>query len=257
MNDINNKAKHLQKIISKMCSLVVAFSGGLDSSYLLAMAVDTIGNNNVIAATARAPFFSPFETQYIDSVIGKTRARHIVFDHQAMSQEIFTNNPPDRCYHCKKMIFTTIKNIADKYSIQHIVHGANTDDLNEYRPGTRAAQEFGIEAPLTDAHLSKSEISHFAKDMGLENWNQPAMACLATRIPYNSVITNEKLSMIHQAEQALFNMGFSGARVRWIDRAAKIEIQKHQKPEFLKGQYQHKIFNQLIDIGFLDVIVAL
>jgi uncharacterized protein len=240
-----------------MCPLVVSFSGGLDSSYLLAIAIDTIGQKNVIAVTAQAPFFSPFETQYIDSVIEKTGARHIVFDHQAMEEKIFTNNPPNRCYHCKKMIFTTIKKIADKYNIHHIVHGANTDDLKEYRPGTLAAQEFGIEAPLTDAHMSKAEISIYAKDMGLANWNQPAMACLATRIPYYSVITHEKLSMIHQAECVLFNMGFSGARVRWIDRTAKIELQKTQMPDFLKGQYQDELFNQLKDIGFLDVIVSL
>ena len=251
----HKKAKRLSERIQEMSPLVVAFSGGLDSSYLLAMVVDSIGKKNVIAVTAQAPFFSPFETQHIDTIINKTGVKHIVFNHDAMSKEIFTKNPPDRCYHCKKMVFSSIRNIADSFNIKYIAHGANTDDLNEYRPGTLAAQKFDIKAPLTDAHLSKAEISSLAKDIGLSNWNQPAMACLATRIPYHSSITMEKLTMIHQAELILFNMVFPGSRVRLIDWTAKIEIRKKQLPNFLKGQYQDKLFEQLKNIGFLNMIV--
>jgi uncharacterized protein len=235
--------------------MIVAFSGGVDSSYLLAMAVDSIGKKNVIAVTAQAPFFSPFETQHIKAIIRKTDVRHIVFDHQAMSHDIFINNPPTRCYHCKKMIFSAIRRIADTVNIEHIVHGENTDDLNDYRPGSRAAQELSIKAPLTTAHLSKAEISAFAKEIGLNNWNQPAMACLATRIPFHSVITLEKLTMIHQAELALFNMGFTGARVRLSERTATIEIQQNQLNDFFDGNYQYTLFEHLKKIGFLDMTI--
>jgi len=255
MCKIQNKTKCLISIIQKLSPLAVAFSGGLDSSYLLAMAIDTIGQKNVIAVTARAPFFSPFETQYIDAIILKTGVRHIVFNHQAMLNEEFVQNPPDRCYHCKKMIFSRIRKIADTFNIEHIAHGANIDDLNDYRPGTQAAEEYNIKAPLIAANLSKAEISSFAKKMGLINWNQPAMACLATRIPYHSVITREKLIMIHQAEMRLFKMGFSDTRVRLHGTTARIEIRNNQLPDFLKGTYQDTLFEQLKDLGFLDMVV--
>lgn len=257
MSNIQHKTKHLITLIQKMSPLIVSFSGGLDSSYLLAKAVEAIGKKNVIAVTAQAPFFSPFETQYIDAIINKTDVRHIVFEHQAMLNETFVRNPPDRCYHCKKMIFSKIRDIADTLNVKYIAHGANTDDLHEYRPGTQAVEEYDIKAPLTAAHLSKAEISCSAKKMGLVNWNQPAMACLATRIPHNSMITMDKFTMIHQAERFLFDMGFPGARVRLHDRTAKIEVRKKQLPDFLKGKCQDTLFELLKNIGFLDMIVDL
>jgi len=252
---IPEKRKKLKALLKEMSPMIIAFSGGVDSSYLLAMAVDVIGKKNVIAVTAQAPFFSPFETQHIKGIIQKTGVKHIIFEHHAMLQEIFIRNPPDRCYHCKKMIFSKIRKIADTLQIEHIAHGNNTDDLNDYRPGSKAAQEFNINAPLISAHLSKADISNFAKEIGLGNWNQPAMACLATRIPFNSVITLEKLKMIHQAELYLFNLGFSGSRVRLSDRTATIEIRQNQLKYFLDGNYQDKLFGHLKKIGFLDMIV--
>jgi len=221
------------------------------------MAVEAIGKKDVIAVTAQAPFFSPFETRHIKIIIQQTGVKHIVFNHQAMDQEIFIQNPPDRCYYCKKMIFSSIRSIVDKFNIKNIAHGANTDDLNTYRPGTRAAHEFEIQSPLIAANLSKAEISNSAKDMGLVNWDQPAMSCLATRIPYHSIITMEKLTMVHEAEHVLFKMGFPGARVRYNDRIAKIEICKHQLPDFLQGQYQDHLSDRLKEIGFLDLIIDL
>jgi len=254
-DDIHNKEGRLSEILKELQPLIVAFSGGVDSSYLLAAAIDIVGKNNVIAVTAQAPFFSSFETQHIDTIINMTGARHIVFKHQAMLNEKFIRNPPDRCYHCKKMIFSSIRNIADLFRIESIVHGTNTDDLNEFRPGTLAAEEFDIKAPLLDAHLSKSEIAILARNMALDNWNQPAMACLATRIPYHSDITMEKLSMIHQAELILFNMGFPGARVRLNDETAKIEIRQNQLLDFLEGQYEDRLFSKLQEIGFVNMMV--
>lgn len=257
MRNYQKKPTQLIDIIQDMSPLTVAFSGGLDSSYLLAMAVESIGKKNVIAVTAQAPFFSPFETQHIQTIIQKTGVKHIVFDHQAMAQEAFINNSPDRCYYCKKMIFTSIRSIADTFKTQYIAHGANTDDLKEYRPGTLAAHEFDIKSPLIDAKLSKAEIASYAKAMGLVNWNQPAMSCLATRIPYHSIITMEKLTMVHKAEYVLFNMGFPGARVRYLNRVAKIEVCKHQLPDLLKGKYVDDLADQLKEIGFIDIIVDL
>ncbi|ETR68762.1 MAG: PP-loop domain-containing protein [Candidatus Magnetoglobus multicellularis str. Araruama] len=252
---IQRKARQLKNILHKRNPLIVAFSGGIDSSYLLIMAVETIGKDNVIAVTARAPFFSPFETRHIEPLIHLASVKHIVVEHHAMTQDVFKSNPPDRCYHCKKMIFSTLRNIADSHKIRHIAHGANTDDLNDYRPGSLAAQEFEIEAPLMDAGLSKFEIRYLAKDYGLSNWNQAAMACLATRIPFHSPITLEKLDMIHRAEVILDNMGFQGARVRLIDRMAKIEIVKNQLSHFFSGTYQTDLYKQLRCIGFENMIV--
>ncbi|KPA08861.1 hypothetical protein MHK_010927 [Candidatus Magnetomorum sp. HK-1] len=249
------KEQTLIKRIQGFKSMVVAFSGGVDSSYLLFIASQALGNKNVLAVTARAPFFSRFETQHIEPIIKSLNVRHCFFDHNAMSIDTFIQNPPDRCYHCKKLIFTSIRQIAKSFSIQHIAHGANLDDLKMYRPGLKASKEFNIESPLVDAKLSKQEIQLLAQNHRLSNWNQPAMACLATRIPYYDPITLKKLSMIDRAEKIIHDIGFSGSRVRLVDGTAKIEISKNQLASFFHGQFEDAVTRQFKEIGFISVNV--
>ncbi|MBF0451691.1 MAG: ATP-dependent sacrificial sulfur transferase LarE [Candidatus Magnetomorum sp.] len=259
MNDLspvlNGKEKKLVQVIQKTSPLLIAFSGGLDSTYLLHISTNVLGYENVLAVTACAPFFTTLETQNIEPVIKRLNVRHCFFDHQAMSLEVFTQNPPDRCYHCKKLIFLSIRQIANEQGFQHIAHGANTDDLNVYRPGTKAAKEYHVISPMVEAQLSRNDIQQLAKYHELCNWNLPSMACLATRIPYYSEITLEKLSMIDQAEKILYQSGFPGARVRWIDWTAKIEIPKDQLASFFHKQRHDEIIHQFRDIGFLETSV--
>jgi len=252
--DLNHpKEQRLVQIIQTTNPLAIAFSGGIDSSYLLFMAVNAIGKDNVIAITAQGPLFSPFETRHIQPIINQLKVNHQVFELNAMSCEPFVQNPPDRCYHCKKMVFSSIRGIADAFNTQHIAHGANLDDLNDYRPGSKAACEYHILSPLVSAQISKSDIQMLAKKHQLQNWNQPAMACLATRIPYHSTITLEKLDMIRRAENILYEMGIFGARVRHIDGNAKIEVRQKQLMALFTKDNMDSIHDQLTDIGFKRV----
>ena len=253
--DYKEKEQMLIKGLSRFESLVISFSGGVDSSYLLFMACQILGSQNVIAVTADAPFFSRYETQYIEPIIKNLKVNHIYFDHQAMSCDIFIQNPPDRCYHCKKMIFKSIRQIAIKNNIKKIAQGSNLDDLKKYRPGLKAVKEFSIESPLVEARLSKHEIRLLAQKHELINWNQPEMACLVTRIPYKETISPKKLLMIDSAETFINQIGFPGSRVRFIDGTAKIEIIKDQLASFFQGQYEDKIIRQLKKIGFKSVII--
>jgi len=252
---LNNKEKKLIKIIKNYNPLMIAFSGGLDSTYLLYIAVKALGPKNILAATAKAPIYTTLETQNIDVIINQLNVSHYSFDHQIMSEKKFTNNPTDRCYHCKNLIFSSLRNIAGKHSIKHIAHGENCDDLISYRPGSKAAKEHNILSPLVEAGLTRNDIQILAKYHGLCNWDLPQMACLATRLPYYQEITLNLIEMIDQAEKILFQMGFPGARVRWIEKTAKIEIPKKQLASFFHRQLQGDILNRFIKIGFKDIFV--
>jgi uncharacterized protein len=259
MKSLPLKLKHketaLIDVLKNYNALLIAFSGGLDSSLLLYVAANVLGTANVLAVTAKAPFFTTLETQYIKPLIHNIKVGHSYVDHQGLSCKKFTQNFPDRCYQCKKIIFSLLTAIADKNNINHIAHGENTDDLKTYRPGTKAAKEYSIISPLIEAHLTRHDIQMLARYYHLSNWNLSQMACLATRIPYYDEITLEKLQMIGQAENVLIQMGFPGARVRWIDWTAKIEIPTNQLASFFHRQLQGDIIHHFKNIGFKNIMI--
>jgi len=235
---------------------LVAFSGGVDSTFLLAVAHEILGEKS-IAATASSEIHPKRELREAGDFTGKRDIKHIVFSSDEMSLPVFVSNGTDRCYHCKRHLFDSIFAIAKENSITHVAHGANLDDLNDYRPGFRAAKETGVIAPLIDAGLNKEEIRFLSREMGLSTWNKPAMPCLATRIPYKSLITGKKLKMIEQAETFLLEHGFTGIRVRHHGAMAKIEVNSGNLKDILSEKLRGNILEKFRDIGFKHIALDL
>lgn len=255
-NSITEKKERLIHQVREAGSLLVAFSGGVDSSFLLAVAHETLGKR-VVAATAISEIFPAREKDMAVEFTGERGIEHIVFRSEETGIPDFVSNGPDRCYHCKKSLFKQLINIAEERGMKHVAHGANADDMEDYRPGLRAAKEMGIVAPLVDAGLRKPDIRFLSKEMGLSTWDKPAMACLATRIPYGSPVTAEKLKMIEEAEAFLFDSGVSQCRVRHHGSVARIEVDSSSIKMIMADDLRKAIVRKFREIGFLHVAVDL
>jgi uncharacterized protein len=248
------KKQSLISLLKKFNSLAVAFSGGADSSFLLAAAYQTLGEN-VMAVTTVSPIHSRREKQAAIAFAKQLGVRHVLIPSEEMNIPEFIANTKERCYICKKLMFKEIAKAAAASDISHIAHGANTDDVNDFRPGFKAATEMGVSAPLMDAGLSKADIRRLSQEMKLPSWNRPAMACLATRIPYNTPISLDKLNMIEEAEEYIFSLGISTCRVRHHDSIARIEILPAEFDMILKNR--GPIIEKLRKIGFLHIALDL
>lgn len=244
-----SKNENLIDRIRKLGSLLVALSGGVDSTFLLAVAHQVLGEK-AMAATASSEIHSHSEIREASDFTRTRNIKHIIFPSHEMSLPIFLSNGADRCYHCKRHLFDSLSAIAEENGMAHVAHGANVDDLNDYRPGFRAAKETGVLAPLIAAGLNKEEIRFLSKEMGLSNWNKPAMPCLATRIPYGSPITGEKLEMIEKAEAFLLEKGFFENRVRHHGSTATIEVNKGKLKDALEEKFRKSILKYFHGIGF-------
>ena len=251
-----SKKELLLHELGRLDSLLVAFSGGVDSSFLLASAHQALGNG-VVAVTATSSIHPRREQ---DEASKFTRAReinHIIFKSDETKIPEFLSNSPDRCYHCKKALSKEFLRIAKEKAISHVAHGANADDLEDYRPGFRAAEEAGIIAPLIGAGLLKDEIRFLAKEMGLSVWDKPAMACLASRFPYGTSITEKGLKMVEEAEEFLLNEGFRGLRVRHHGPVARIEIGTSDLRKIVNDDTRKAIVEKLRSIGFEHIALDL
>ena len=250
--DIQNKKEKLISIIEKYDNLIVAFSGGVDSTFLLGVAREVL-KDNVVAVTARSPVHPERETEFTKKFAKSSGIKHIMMQSREMSQENFVANTKDKCYLCKKLLAEDLLKLASEMGIKHVAHGANMDDMDDFRPGLKAAREMGIEAPLVDASLTKKDIRFLSKEMDLVTWDKPSMACLASRIPYGTPITDEALNKIDRAEQFILGLGFISCRVRYHKEVARIEV----SPEDFKKTFDDKIrtviINKLKDIGFLYI----
>jgi uncharacterized protein len=256
MNRLAEKRDQLLSILKGYGSLLVAFSGGVDSSFLLAMAREGL-NTNVLAVTAASPVYPEREIREACDFAATLGVEHLVLQSKIMLQTDFTVNPKDRCYICKKSLIEDLLKIAGRRGIRHVAHGANIDDLNDYRPGFTAAQEMGIKAPMMDAKLSKNDIRRLSHQMNLVTWNKPAMACLASRIPYGTIITEKNLKMVDQAEKVLSGLGFIGCRVRIHGKAARIEVGSDDIERIIHQKTRSAIVKELREIGFAHVAVDL
>jgi len=250
------KKERLMGILKEMPSLLVAFSGGADSSFLLAVACEIL-KDRVTAATADSITFPSRERQEAIDFAARLGVEHLIFKWDESSIPEFTANNADRCYHCKKALSIKLKKIAEEKGIGHVAFAANVDDLGDYRPGTKAAEEMGIISPLMDAGLNKGEIRFLSKEMGLATWDKPSMACLASRIPYGAAITADKLKTIEEAEDFLLNMGFKQIRVRHHGPVARIEAARTDLLRFLEEDMRTKIVKRFKELGFKHISIDL
>ena len=255
-NHLTEKRDRLFSILKGYESLLVAYSGGVDSSFLLAMAREAL-NTNVIAVTAASPFYADKETCDARDFAAALGVEHLIIHSKIEDRPDVAANPKDRCYLCKKYLMEELLKIADRRGIRQVAHGANIDDLSDYRPGFAATQEMGIKAPMVDAKLTKSDIRRLSKEMNLVTWDKPPMACLASRIPYGTRITEKDLKMVEQAEQVLFGLGFVACRVRMHGKVARIEVETGDIDRLMVQKTRSVVIEKLRKIGFSHVAVDL
>ncbi len=255
-DDLKYKMECLTSAIKVYSSLAVAFSGGTDSTFLLAVAHKVL-KKNVIAITAKSQIHPVRETDFAADYTKKHRIEHVIVQSNELEIPEFTVNNRDRCYVCKMNLFPRMMKAALKKGIRDLAHGANIDDLKDFRPGFSAASELGVAAPMIEAGLSKQEIRLLSKKMGLGTWNKPAMACLATRIPYGAPITIESLKMIEEAENALLDLGFTACRVRHHGNLARIELPKEDIERMINGKMRDSVVGKLRKTGYLYVSMDL
>lgn len=253
--ELTTKYDNLKKYLSSLNSVAVAFSSGVDSTFLLKTAVDVLGTDNVIALTAKSHSFPKRELNEAVAFCKDNGIRQIVFESEELSIYGFSDNPPDRCYICKKELFTKIKEIAVQNDINAVVEGSNADDVNDYRPGMRAVKELGILSPLKKADLSKDEIRTLSKEIGLKTWNKQSFACLSSRFVYGEKITVEKLDMIDKSEQLLLYLGFGQVRVRIHNDVARIEVMPDEIEKVIENR--DVINRELKNFGFRYVTLDL
>jgi len=255
-NAARRKKENLIRYLEGLDSLLVAFSGGVDSSFLLAVAQEIYGER-VVAATASSITFPTREQMEARKFTQDRGIQHIVFQSGEYNLPEFISNGPDRCYHCKKALSQRLIKIADEQRIRDVAHAANLDDLQDYRPGLKAADEMGIIAPLVEAQLYKEEIRFLSKEMGLAVWDKPSMACLASRIPYESPITEQKLKMVDEAEEFLVKKGFKQFRVRHHGDVARIEVESDEIERIIETKLRKQLSEEFRKIGFLHIAVDL
>ena len=256
LHEAEKKLNRLREDIGKWGSLAVGFSGGADSSFLLFVAHEVL-MDRVLAVTAVDASIPERELAEAKAFCETYGIRQVFVSVDPMQDEGYKQNSPDRCYFCKKRIFSQIQETARENGIATVAEGSNVDDLGDYRPGLRAIEELAVVSPLRQAGLSKSEIRALSKEFGLPTWNKPAYACLASRFVYGEEITEEKLRMVDRAEQFLIEQGFGKERVRMHGKLARIEVSEADIPRLLEEEMRKAVYDKFREIGFLFVTLDL
>jgi len=253
---LTEKYNKLQGYLSSLESVAIAFSGGVDSTFLLKVSHGALGDC-AVAITARSASYPLRELNEAACFTKAQGIKHIIFDSEELDIEGFSNNPPNRCYLCKKELFTKIKAICREHNIAHIAEGSNVDDTGDYRPGLTAARELNVLSPLREAGLTKAEIRRLSEEMGLPTWDKPSFACLSSRFVYGEAISKEKLKAVELSEQLLFDMGFKQVRVRVHGHLARIEVPQDEIERFLTKDIRDTVYAKLKEHGFLYVTLDL
>jgi uncharacterized protein len=250
------KARRLQEILTGYESVLIAFSGGVDSAYLAIAAADVLGPR-AIAVTADSPSYPETHRQLALSIAKDFALTHVVIHTAELERPEYRANPANRCYYCKDELYGRLAEFAAERGVAVIVDGNNADDRGDYRPGRQAAREHGVKSPLDEAGLTKDEIRELARDAGLHSWNEPASACLSSRIPYGHEVTNDVLRQIERAEDVMRELGFRVFRVRHHDQVARLEIARSEMARALEPEINARLTASLKALGYQYVSLDL
>lgn len=257
MTDLTDRLEHLRLILTRPGRLAVAFSGGVDSAFLIRVARDLLPGDRLLALTVRSVLFPQWETREALELARNLGVPHLMLDIDALAAPELSANPPDRCYFCKQALFGRILSEARARGFEAVADGGNLDDLDDYRPGALAVRELGVLSPLREAGLGKAEIRRLSAEMGLGTWNKSAYACLASRVPYGQPLTRETLERVEKAEDFLLGLGFRELRVRCHERLARLEVGPEERSRFFDSQLMDRVHRELSALGFNFVTLDL
>ena len=249
MAESMQKLERLKDILLQFEKVLVAYSGGVDSTLLLKVSRDALGEG-VVAVTASSRTYPARELEEAKEIAKMLGVRHVIIETHELENDKFASNPPERCYYCKNELFSKLWEIARKFRLNHVLDGSNSNDVNDYRPGVRAAEEHGVRSPLREAGLTKDEIRALSREMNLPTWDKPPAACLASRFPYGSRITPEKLSQVEKAENVIRAMGIKQVRVRHHGNTARIEVPPADFRKLLNACTSGLIVQEMKRLGY-------
>ena len=250
------KKQRLQEILSGYRSVLIAFSGGVDSAYLAIAAAETLGDR-ALAVTADSPSYPDAHRRLALSIANDFGFAHEIIHTDELERPEYRANPANRCYYCKDELYSRLSTVAAARGLAVVIDGNNADDRGDYRPGRQAAREHGVRSPLDEADLTKDDIRELARAAGLESWNEPASACLSSRIPYGSEVSDEKLRQIERAEAVVRGLGFRVFRVRHHDTVARLEIARSEMPRALDPDISTQLVTALKALGYQYVSLDL
>ncbi len=255
--EVQQKYEQMQAILRSLERVGVAYSGGVDSTLVLRVAVDVLGKDNVVAVTGRSPSMADSEFEEAKRLALQMGCRHVVIETNEMDDPEYCANPPNRCYHCKQSLFRAMQSVLREHGISVMVTGTNVDDHQDWRPGIAAGDAFGVRSPAEEAGLAKSDIRELSRELNLPTYDKPAAPCLASRIPYGEPITVEKLKMVERAEAFLKSLGFCECRVRHHGSVARIEVRAEDLMRLMEPSVRTRIDQALREIGYTYVAVDL
>ncbi|UCF05999.1 MAG: ATP-dependent sacrificial sulfur transferase LarE [bacterium] len=255
-NGLRRKLEQLKEIISRCNGALVAFSGGVDSTFLLDVTREVLGEN-VLAVTITGPLFPSKEIEEAQEIASVFNVEQVVVEIDEMKKKHFKHNPPDRCYHCKRDLFSVLLGIAKERNLDCVFEASNMDDTKDHRPGMKAVKELGVKSPLIKAGITKEDVRALSKERGLTTWDKLSMACFASRVPYNQPITPDKIQQIRKAEDYLCSLGFHQCRLRHHGAIARIEVAHDEIRRIVDEPIRRDLVEHIKGLGFKYVTIDL